>query len=214
MNTTTNTAVEALNWRYAAKAYDKNKKVSTDDMETLLEAIRLAPSSYGLQPYQVFVIENESLREKLKAAGYNQGQITDASHLIVFAAKTKIENEFVDQYMELMAKERKVDLSAVSGFGDYIKNSISTFDEARFTAWNSKQTYIALGILLQTAAELRIDATPMEGFSAEQFNEILGLNERGLTTTLVCPIGYRSQDDVNQHLAKVRRSSEELIVKI
>lgn len=214
MEITTNKTLEALEWRYATKQYDKEAKIPQEQLETLLEAVRLAPSSYGLQAYKILVIENEEIRSKLLEAGYNQPQITDASHLIVFAAKTNVSNEYVDQYMLNIATARQIDLAQVQGFGDYIKGTIGNFTEDQFTAWNTKQAYIALGILLQTAAELRIDSSPMEGFVAAKFDEILNLKEHGLTTAVIAAIGYRSQEDTTQHNTKVRLDNSELYIHI
>jgi len=214
MTTKTNNSIEALEWRYATKKFDNTRKVSEDDLHHLLEAIRLAPSSFGLQPFQVIVIENTELREKLTPAAYNQTQISDASHLIVFAAKTSITEEYVDSYINNIAQTRGIEKDQVKGFGDYIVSNVSNLSSEQILEWNKKQTYIALGILAQTAAELRIDMTPMEGFSAAQFDEILGLTEKGLTTSLIAPIGYRSNEDGAQHFPKVRRSKSDMLTHI
>jgi len=210
METTTNQAIEALEWRYATKQYDATRKIANEDLQILKDSVRLAPTSYGLQPFKVYVVESADIREKLKVAGYGQPQITDASHLFVFAAKNNISTEDVDTYMQNVASTRGITMEDVKGFGDYIKHSIQPMDTERFSIWNARQTYIAMGMLLQTAAELKIDSTPMEGFDVAGFNEILGLPAQGLSASVICAVGYRSAEDATQHYAKVRKSEEDL----
>lgn len=202
--------IESLEWRYAVKQYDTNKRINDADLHVLKESIRLTPTSYGLQPFHAIFVENREMREKLKAAAYGQSPVTDASHLVVFVVNKQIDARHVDAYMENVAKTRKLQMEQTKGFGDYIKGAIAPMTEAQFVPWNTKQTYIALGFLMHTAAELRIDATPMEGFDVAAFDEILGLSEKGLTTTVICPLGYRSESDKNQFQAKVRKSQDDL----
>ncbi len=210
MKTTTNNIIESLDWRYATKAYDTTRKIDSESLQILKDAVRLAPSSYGLQPYRVLVVSNEEIKSKLREKGYNQPQITDSSHLFIFAAKKSITSQDVSDYMRNISSTRGVSMDSVNGFGDYINGSISQLTTENFTVWNSKQTYIALGILVQTAAQLKIDATPMEGFDAAGFDEVLGLSELGLTTAVICATGYRSSEDNTQHYAKVRKPESEL----
>ena len=167
--------LEHRTWRYATKKFDPTKKVSEDDLQILLEATRLSASSYGLQPYHVFVITDQDLKEKLKPASWGQSQITDASHLIVFANATDFGEELVDDYLANVSETRN---------------------------------------LMQAAAELKIDTCPMEGFETETYNEILGLNDKNLNAAVVLAVGYRSERDETQHLAKVRKSKEELFTLI
>lgn len=202
--------IESLEWRYAAKHYDSSKLISDTDLEILKESIRLTPSSYGLQPFQVLIIENKEIREKLKEASFGQGSVADASHLFVFAAKKSLDSLYVDTYMENVAKARILQIEQTRGFGDYIKGAISSLTEEQFIHWNTKQAYIALGFLLHTAAHLRVDATPIEGFNPAAFDEILGLSEKDLTSIVICPVGFRSKDDKNQFQAKVRKHHNDL----
>ncbi len=203
---------EALQWRYAVKKFDATKSISVEDLQTLKDSIRFAPTSYGLQPFKAIFVDDETLREQLKDKAWGQTQVTDASQLVVFVAQKSINNADVDAYMQNVADARKITIEQTKGFGDYIKGSIAPMSEEQFIPWNTKQTYIALGMLLQTAAELRIDATPMEGFDAAAFDEILGLKDKGLTTTVACALGYRHADDANQHQAKVRKSEADLFL--
>lgn len=205
-----NTIIEALEWRYAVKKYDVSKKVTEDNLQILKDSIRLAPTSYGLQPFKAIFIKDEKIREQLKGKSWGQTQVIDASHLVVFVAQKHISMEDVDDYMQNVAKSRDLRIEQTAGFGDYIKSSIAPMTEGQFVIWNVKQTYIALGMLLQTAAELRIDATPIEGFETEAYDQILGLTEQGYTTAVVCALGFRHVEDKNQHQAKVRKSEEEL----
>ena len=209
-----NNFIENQNWRYATKKFDSTKKISTEDLEILKEAIRLSTSSYGLQPYKVLVIENEEIREQLKPASWNQSQITDASHLIVFANITNIGNDEIDSLISNMSKIRSTPLESLVGYGDFMKSKINSLSIEQKSSWTAKQTYLALANLMNAAAEMKIDVTPMEGFEASKYNEILGLNELGLNATLVSTIGYRHEEDATQHYKKVRKSTNELFITI
>lgn len=205
-----NNYIESLNWRYATKLFDTDKKVSPENLEKLMEGIQLSASSYGLQPYQVFIIENTEIRDQLKAVAWNQSQITDASHLLVFASYTKITKEHIESYLQTISKTRSVAMEELSGFRAMLQNTILTLDSEAQALWAAKQTYIVLGNFLSAAASLEIDSCPMEGFNAEEFDTILGLKEKGLTTTVIAPIGYRSEKDKSQFVPKVRKSKKQL----
>lgn len=209
-----NTFLENQNWRYATKKFDSTKKISTEDLNTLKEAIRLSTSSYGLQPYKVFIIENVDLRANLQPAAWGQSQIVDASHLIIFANQTNVTNEDIDSYLKNVAETRNIPETALTGYGDFMKGAIGTKSDTDKSNWASKQTYLALANLMNAAAELKIDVTPMEGFVPDQVNEILGFTEMGLNASLIAPIGYRSEEDATQHQKKVRKSNEELFITI
>lgn len=204
------TFIENQNWRYATKKFDATKKVDEKDIETLKEAIQLSASSYGLQPYKVFFIENPEVRAQLQPAAWGQTQIVDASHLIVFASINKLDEAYIDAFIQNTASTRNLQVSDLEGYATFMKGAILNLPEEKMATWTAKQTYIALGNLLAAAAELKIDATPMEGFEPEKFNDILGFNEKGLNATLVVPIGYRHEEDALQHAAKVRKSAAEL----
>lgn len=206
--------IENQNWRYATKKFDATKKIAPADLEILKEAIRLSTSSYGLQLYKVFIIENPAVRAQLQPASWGQSQIVDASHLFVFANYTDVQESHIDHYVENIAQTRGISMEAVKGYGDFMKNSLIGLPQDKKAIWTSKQTYLALGNLLNAAAELKIDVTPMEGFEPEKYNEILGLNALGLNASLVATVGYRHEEDATQHLAKVRKSTEELFETI
>lgn len=206
--------IQHQNWRYATKKFDATKKISAEDLNLLKEAIRLSSSSYGLQPYKVLIIENADLREKLKPFAWGQSQITDASQLIVFANEINIGDAEIDTYINNISETRGIPTENLSGYGDFMKSKITPLAQDLKNIWTSKQTYLALGNLLNAAAELKIDVTPMEGFDATAFNEILGLTEKGLNASVIATIGYRHDDDDTQHYKKVRKSNAELFITL
>ena len=206
--------LENLNWRYATKKFDATKKISDADLNTLKEAVRLAASSYGLQPYKVVVVENPEIREQLKAAAYGQTQITDASQLFIFANDLNAGPESVADYIKNISETRGIPVEALGGFEDMMNGVISNLSQEAKNIWTAKQTYIALGTLLSAAAELKIDATPMEGFNPAAFNEILGFDKLGLNASVIATVGYRHEEDEAQHFKKVRKSQEELFITL
>lgn len=209
-----NETIKALNWRYATKQFDTAKKVSDTDIEMLLEAARLSASSYGLQPYHFFIIEDEAIREQLKEASWGQPQITDASHLLVLANKTTFTDSLIDDYINNLIKTRGVEKEQLTDHIGMMKNSLLPMSEDEKQSWTGKQTYIALGNLLAAAAHSRIDACPMEGFNASKYNEILGLADKNLNAAVVLTLGYRSKEDKTQHYPKVRYSKEKLFTHL
>jgi nitroreductase len=208
------TFIENQNWRYATKKFNREKKVSVTDLELLKDAIQLSSSSYGLQPYKVLIIENEEIRKQLQPASWGQSQIVDASHLLVFANITTVDADYITNYAENMATTRNIPFESVKGYADFMIGNITKLTPEQQTIWAQKQTYLALGNLLNAAAELKIDVTPMEGFVPDQYDEILGLKEKGLHATLVATVGYRHDEDDSQHYAKVRKPKSELFETI
>jgi nitroreductase len=206
--------IENQNWRYATKKFDATKIISVTDLEFLKEAIRLSASSYGLQLYKIFIIENPAIRATLQPASWGQSQIVDASHLFVFAHTLDVQEAHIDDYLANIAQTRNISLEAVKGYGDFMKSNLVGLPLEKKAIWTSKQTYLALGNLLSAAAELKIDVTPIEGFLPDQYNEILGLTAKGYAASVVAAVGYRHEDDATQHLAKVRKSTAELFETI
>ncbi|SHG29373.1 Nitroreductase [Flavobacterium micromati] len=209
-----NTFLENQNWRYATKKFDATKKITTEDFATLKEAIRLSSSSYGLQPYKIIIIENPEIRAQIKPAAWGQSQIVDASHVIVFANELNYGESGIDGYFKNVSQTREVPVESMKGYMDFMKATITALSDSERNIWSAKQTYLALGNLMNAAAELRIDVTPMEGFVPEQVNEILGLNELGLNATLIATLGYRHEEDATQYFKKVRKSNEELFITL
>ncbi|TDE28434.1 NAD(P)H-dependent oxidoreductase [Flavobacterium ranwuense] len=208
------TFLDNQNWRYATKKFDAAKKISAEDLNILKEAIRLSSSSYGLQPYKVIIVENRELRANLQPAAWGQSQIVEASHLIVFANETKIDDSAIDDYLKNMSEIRNTPIEALAGYGAFMKSKITALTAEEKNIWTAKQTYLALGNLLNAAAELKIDVTPMEGFVPAQVNEILGLDKLNLNASLMATIGYRHEEDASQFYKKVRKSHEELFITL
>jgi len=206
--------ISKLNWRYATKRMT-GETVPQDIIERVLETIRLSPSSYGLQPYEILIISNAELKEKISSIAYHQPQVKESSHLIVFAAWSNVTTDRVDQYIRLTAKERSVDESVLSDFTKVLHtNIVSRSAESNFQ-WAAKQTYIALGLAMVAAAEYHIDAAPLEGFDSEKLDSELGLHQKGLRSTVLLALGYRdTTHDSYLRLKKVRKSSGELFTYI
>jgi nitroreductase len=191
------------------------QKVPAEKLENILEAIQLAPTSLGMQPFTVLVVEDAEVRAKIAPAIYNQPQITEGSHVLVFAAWKEYSQEKVDQYINRIATLRGIPVEALDGMKGMVSGSIAGRTPEQLLAWNMKQAYIALGTGLVAAAEEQVDATPMEGFDPDALDAALGLAEKGLHSTVVLALGYR--DAANDYLngaAKVRREKDELFIRI
>lgn len=205
--------IEKFKWRYAVKKFDTRRKLTDEQLKFLLESLNLAPTSYGLQPFKVLVIEDKNIREQLKAQAWGQNQVTDASHLVIFAAQTHLTGKDVDAFIANISKTRNIPVEALAEYEGMMKNTIQSRNPEQLTQWAARQAYIALGFLLSAAASANIDACPMEGFSNDAFDELLGLKAKGLTAVVMAPVGYRSEDDGYQNLAKVRKPLDEIVIK-
>lgn len=202
------------NWRYATKKFDADKKASQEEIDQLLEAIRLSASSYGLQPYQVYLIETPEIRQELQPHSWNQSQITEASHLLVFASRTDFDDQLIDNYLDQISEVRGIEKEQLEGYGNFMKQTLGPWPADRKADWCARQAYIALGNGLQAAAELGLDTCPIEGFVPAEYNRILKLDEKQLTACVVMAVGYRSEEDANQHLKKVRNPKDDFITSI
>ena len=204
--------IDTLNWRYAAKRMT-TEKVSDEKITEILEAINLTATSAGMQPFRVLVVTNPEIKQKLQAASFNP-QIGESSHLLVFASYTHVSQAHVDEYMELVAKTREIPLESLNEF----KSKLSTFTslpEEFIKTWAAKQAYIALGTAIVAAANLKVDSTPMEGFDNAAFDEILGLKEKGLQTSVLLALGYRNEEiDPYAKVKKVRIPLEEMTITL
>lgn len=208
------TFIEALEWRYATKKMN-GKQIPEEQLNNILEAIRLSPSSLGFTPYTILVVKDQETKEQLLPHCYNQSQITSASALVVFAAWQSFNEAQVDKYMQEIATARGVSLESLQGFAGNIKGKISNSSAEELLTWAAKQTYIALGFGLAAAAMERIDSTPMEGFVPAGVDAVLGLGEKGLTSSCILALGYRDEEkDFLAKAVKVRRKAEELFVTI
>ena len=209
MSTLTN-----LKWSYATKRMN-GQKVPAEKLENILEAIQLAPTSIGMQPFTVLVVGDADLRAKIAPAIYNQPQITEGSHVLVFAAWKEYSNENVDKYINHIATLRGIPAESLDGMRNMITGAISGKTPEQLLLWNQKQAYIALGTGLVAAAEEQVDATPMEGFDPDALDAALGLNEKGLRSTVILVLGYRdTEKDYLSGAAKVRRVKDELFVRL
>ncbi len=204
--------IDNLNWRYATKKFDPNKKVDPTTLDFLKESIRLAATSYGLQPFKVMVIDDADIKKMLKPLSFNQPQITDASHLFLFCNLFDVSPEYIDQYVKLSAKTRALDYSKMTGYSDFMKSSFGKMSAEEISVWAAKQAYIAMSNLLTACAELKVDSCPIEGFEKEAYNKALKLNDIQLESTVMVAVGYRSEDDATQFNKKVRLPETDLFI--
>jgi nitroreductase len=206
--------IENLSWRYAVKKMNGNV-VSDEKIETLLDAIRLSASGFGLQPYQIFVIQNPELKAKIQPIAYGQPQTVESSHLLVFAAWNEVNEEKIDAFMNLVAETRGLPLEALADYRGAIAGSMLGRPKEMQANWAARQVYLAMGTALTAAAELKIDTTPMEGFAPAKLDELLGLEARGLHSVLMLAIGERDEaNDYMVNAAKVRTPSNELFERM
>ncbi len=210
MNTTE--LLSALEWRYATKKFDATQKIPAEEWKALEQSLVMAPSSYGLQPWKFIVVQNPEVREKLKAASWNQTQVTDASHLVVLATKEKITEEDVQEFMNLNATVRGIPVENLKGYqdmiiGDLVKGPRS----AIIGSWAQRQAYIAMGFVMESAAMLKIDTCPLEGLDPAAYDQILDLQGSGYKTVAAVALGYRHADDGYAKAKKVRFAKEKVI---
>lgn len=201
-----------LMWRYACKKFDTTKTIREADWNLLLESIRLAPSSYGLQPWKFIHVQNAETRKLLKAQSWGQSPVTDCSHFLVFAALEKTDAAFIDKHIAQMAKVRGIDAGQLDGYknvmlGDVVKGPRSN----TINHWAERQAYIAMGFLMNTAALMEIDTLPMEGLIPPEYDKILGLAGSGWKTVAAVACGYRADDDKYQHQKKVRFDLKDIL---
>ena len=206
--------IENLKWRYATKRFDPERKVDDEAIRTLKEAVNLSATSFGLQPYRVVIVSDPAVKEQLRAASYNQPQLTESSHVFIFCAMTDMPAAHIDTYVDRAAEVQEVPREQLEDFANYMKGSVAGRPEETIEPWNKRQAYIGLGTLLAAAAELKLDTCPMEGFEAAEYDRILGLSDRGLTATVIAPVGYRSEEDATQHRAKVRMPLEVMFEEV
>lgn len=209
------TLLTQLRWRYATKQFDATRKISTEDWRTLEESLLLTPSSFGLQPWRFIVVTDQATKEKLVPASWNQHQVADASHVVVFAIKKNVGVNEVDHYLGRIAEVRGVTAESLKGFRDVLLGFLSQpADTFSADTWATKQTYIALGNFMTSAALIGIDTCPMEGIVPSQYDEILGLAAQGYQTVVVAAAGYRASGDKYAAMPKVRFTAEEVITHV
>ena len=208
------TIIENLNWRYATKGFDTSKELPEADLEYILESGRMSASSYGLQPFKMVVVIDEAKKQELMGHAYGQTHVGKNSALIIIAAATNVDEAMIADYIARVEATRGLPEGAVDGFKDMMVGHLTNLPTDVRTTWAQKQSYIALGSMMLAAAEKKVDSCPMEGFSVEAFNEALGLSAHNLTATVIFPVGYRAESDDTQHYAKVRRTAEDMIIRM
>ena len=206
--------INSLSWRYAVKRMNGNK-VSQDKLDTLLDAITLSASGFGLQPYQIFMVEDADLKAKIQPIAYGQPQIVESSHLLIFAAWNEVTEAQIDAYMNLIAETRGMSISDLGDFKGAIVGSMKYKSKEQQAEWADRQVYLAMGTALAAAGELQLDTTPMEGFSPAKLDELLGLEAKGLHSVLMLAIGERDEaTDYMVNVKKVRTPKSELFVQL
>jgi nitroreductase/dihydropteridine reductase len=202
-----------MSWRYAVKQYDTSRRVPEAAVVQLQEVLRLAPSSHGLQPYRVLFVTDEALRTRLRAASYQQAQVSEASHLAVFAIETNVDAVYVERYFDLLTRVRQIELTGnLLQHKQSVLASVARMSSEQRQQWATNQAYLALGVLLTAAAQLGVDANPMEGFVASQYDELLDLPAQGLHAVVIAGLGYRHPTDPFQRFQKVRWPASEFFV--
>jgi nitroreductase len=205
---------DLLNWRYATKKMDPSKAVPQEKVDAIIEAVRMSPTSSGTQPFELFVVSNPNIRSEISEAAGGQAQIIDGSHLLVFAAWDNYTTERIDEVVDLNVEARG-DLPMLRAYYDNLKSNYVPRDADVNYAHAARQAYIALGIALIAAAEQEVDSTPMEGFSSEAVDTILGLKERGLRSVVLMPLGYRNESgDWLLPMGKVRKSRDTIVTEV
>jgi nitroreductase len=200
-----------LQWRYAVKKFDPTRKIAPADWHALEQSLILSPSSFGLQPWKFFIIHTPEIREQLVECSWGQTQVVEASHLVVLAIKTHIDEAYVDRYIARTAEVHQTAAENLAPFAKVIKDFLHRMSPEDLRAWAKQQVYIALGQLMTSAAHLGIDACPMEGFIPEKYDQVLGLTDKGYSAAVLCPVGYRDPTDPYAHNAKVRFTQDEMI---
>jgi nitroreductase len=216
MTSLTSTSLnEALQWRYATKKFDSAGKIPADTWSALEQALVLAPSSFGLQPWKFVVVTDPGTRAKLSAASWGQKQPLECSHFVVFAARKNYDDRDLERFIARTAEVRGVSTESLKGYADVIASSTKRAREAGYLdAWMAKQVYIALGQFMTSAAVLGVDTCPMEGIEPQKYDEILGLAAKGYGALCACAAGYRAADDGYSKAPKVRFRAEEVILHV
>lgn len=207
-------SIKQLEWRYAVKKFDSKRALSAEKIGRLKEAFNLTATSYGLQPIKLVVIQNKELQNQLVEHSFGQKQVAQASHVLVFCIEKNIDSTYIVNYFNKVKKVRGTSDDILNPFKDAIVDSFSKKDVQEIIDWSKNQAYLAMGNLLTICALEAIDSCPMEGFTPEAYDKILGLKEKGLASALVLPVGYRAEDDVFSNFKKVRKDMNESVIEI
>lgn len=206
--------LKAMQWRYATKKFDINKRLGQPIIDDLIETVNLAPSSFGLQPFRILNIVDPAIRAQIEDATVNPAQVASASHLLVFAATTQLSAATVSELIDRTAEIRGLNRESLAARESQIAGFVERMDNEARLSWAQRQAYLALGVLVAAAAKSGIDACPMEGFDAPAVDRILGLKEQGLRSTVFAVLGHRAVDDPYAILPKVRKSVEQLVTTV
>ena len=206
--------IESLNWRYATKKFDSNKKLSKNQVNILKNAFNLTASSYGLQPIKLIVISNQEIKNNLLESSFNQKQVIQCSHLFVICIETDIDESYIELYFKRVVDIRKTSAKVLESFKNSIINEFNDMSNTSVINWSKNQAYLALGNLMTVCAVEGIDSCPMEGFMPEKYNEILDLKSKNLKSVLVMPVGYRSVDDQFSSFKKVRKDINDNTIEL
>lgn len=201
-----------LQWRYATKAFDTGRIVTDEKLEILKNAFNLTATSYGLQPIKLVILKDKVLQTKLIAHTMNQKQIAQASHVLVFCIETVINEAFVTEYFNRVHQIRNTPKSILKPFEDFLVNDFETKPLKEIEVWATNQAYLAMGNILTVCALESIDSCPLEGFSSEDYDQILGLKQKGLKSVLLLPIGYRAENDMFANFKKVRKELPDSVI--
>lgn len=202
----------ALNWRYATKMFDPNKKIDEKTWKALEDSLVLTPSSYGLQPWKFIIVQNSEIRKELRAASWKQAQVEECSHMVVFAIKEILDEAYIEHFLSTMAQVRELEVATLDGFKKMLIGDLVTGPRSKIISeWATRQTYIALGNFMTSCAVLGVDACPLEGINPSQYDQILGLTSTGYKTVVACSAGYRNPTDKQAQLKKVRFLASEVI---
>ncbi len=207
-------SIDILNWRYATKKFDNTKIVSEDKIAILKHAFNLTATSYGLQPIKLVIIKNKKIQQSLVPYSFNQNQVAQASHLFIICIENTVSANNVEAYFDKVKKVRGTSEEILQPYKKMMLDSFENQEEDKTTEWSKQQAYIALGNLMTVCAFEEIDSCPMEGFVPDGYDELLGLNEKGLSSVLVLPVGYRADDDMFADFKKVRKDLTESIIEI
>ena len=206
--------IDSLQWRYAVKKFDEKKTLSKNKISTLKEAFNLTATSYGLQPVKLVILQNKEIQKSLVAHSWNQPQVAQASHLLVFCIPKEHTISEVENYFKLVKKIRNTPDKILNPFKKFLTEDIEKKTQEELFLWNKNQAYLAMGNTLTVCAIEQIDSCPMEGFISKKYDEILGLDKQNLTSVLVMPIGFRAEDCYMKDLKKVRKKIDNVIIEI
>lgn len=206
--------IQSLQWRYATKKFDPSKVLSEEKLDILKSAFNLTATSYGLQPLKLVVVSNSEIKKQLVPMTMDQEQVADASHVLVLCIENKLDASYIKKYFKDVETTRSTPRDILAPFESFLIDEFAEKPKTEITSWMAKQAYLALGNLLTICAMEEIDSCPIEGFDPKKYDDFLKLTEKGLTSVLVLPVGYRADDDIHADMKKVRRGTEEVVIEI